>query len=171
MKENINKAFNDQINREFYSAYLYLSMSEWLLEKGWIGASHWMDIQYREEVAHAEGLLRWVRRHNGKVELQAIDKPTAEFPSLLGVFEEAYEHEQFVTKHIEELAALADKENDRASHIFLDWYIMEQVEEEENARDNILAIQQCGDDKAALIANDRAWFSRSFHAPEIPHLD
>lgn len=171
MKKNVNKAFNAQINREFFSAYLYLSMAEWLQQHGWIGASKWMVIQYNEEIQHAEGLIRWLQQHDGQFEMEAIEKPKAEFDSLLNVFKESLAHEQYVTENIYELADIAKKEGDKASEKFLDWYIMEQSEEEDNARSNILGVEMCGDDKNALINFDRSLMARSFVQPQIPYLD
>ena len=171
MDKDLNKAFNLQMNYELYSAYLYLGMSEWLMRHGWIGASHWMAVQAREEVTHAEGLMRWVQRHDGEVELPAIDAVEIKFDSVLDVFEQALAHEKQITENINKLVEASKKSADRASKIFLDWYVMEQVEEEENARDNILGIQLCKDDRAALIAWDHGMMQREFHHAEIPYLD
>ena len=171
MNKELNKAFNDQINREYFSAFLYLAMNEWLEQHGFIGAAQWMVAQYNEEIAHAEGLYRWIQMHDGEVELQAIDKPEAKYDSILEVFEASLAHEQFVTKHIHELSALADEVKDQASKIFLDWYVMEQVEEEDNARANIDAIKICQNDPAALFAFDRSLMGRPITKPAIPYLE
>lgn len=171
MKKNVNKAFNAQINREFFSAYLYLAMAEWLQQHGWIGASKWMVVQYKEEIQHAEGLIRWMQQHDGQFEMEAIEKPKAEFDSLLNVFKESLAHEQFITENIYELVDISAKEGDKASVKFLDWYVMEQSEEEDNARNNILGVEMCGDDISALLDFDRVLGEREFGTEEIPYLE
>lgn len=171
MDKVLNKKFNDQINQEYYSAYLYLGMSEWLQANGYPGFSHWMVEQAKEEVSHAEGLMQWVQRHDGAVELLTIEGVTTEYNSLLHVFEEALKHEQLITKNIDELAIAAKECNDLASAKFLDWYIMEQVEEEEAARDNIENINLAGEKGAGLFNLDREMGQRVFTPPTIPYLD
>ncbi len=171
MNKDLNKDFNLQINCELYSGYLYLGMSEWLNRHGWIGAAHWMQIQALEEMTHAEGLMKWVQRNDGELELPAIEAVEIKFDSLLDVFEKAEAHEKYITENINKLVESSKKSADRASKLFLDWYVMEQVEEEENARDNILGIKLCKDDRAALIAWDHGMSHREFHHPTIPYLD
>lgn len=170
MNQKVNDAFNQQINRELYSAYLYLAMQEYLQKKGFKGAAHWMTIQVQEEMAHATGLIKWVQAHDGDLELKAIDRPEADFSSYLDVFEKALAHEKFVTASINDLAQVCESEKDRASRSFLDWYIMEQVEEEENGRDNIQAIQHTDGNLVALMAFDSSLGGRVYNAPVIPHV-
>lgn len=171
MKKELNKEFNQQINCELYSAYLYLGMSEWLNRHGWLGASHWMLAQVHEEMAHAEGLMQWVQRHGGELELPTIDGVKIEYDSVLDVFEKALQHEQEITQNINKLVDACKSNNDRASKLFLDWYVMEQVEEEENAENNILAIKMCQEDRAALLGWDHGMGKREAHHANIPYLD
>lgn len=171
MDKNLNHEFNLQIKREYESAFIYMGMAEWLNRHGWLGAAQWMVAQYREEISHAEGLIQWVQRHDGEVELHAMDAVEIKYDSLLDVFKAALAHEQFVSDHIRKLSAAAKEAMDPATDIFLNWYIMEQVEEEENGRDNILAIENCLDDRAALLQWDQAMGQRQFVAPVIPYLD
>jgi ferritin len=171
MNEKVNKAFNEQMNREFYSAYLYLGMSEWLSRNAWTNSASWMVEQYREEIAHAEGLMRWIQRCDGEVEFYAIGAVHTNYDSLLDVFEKALAHEQFVTKSIHGLVKLTQENEDRASELFLDWYVMEQVEEEEVARENIDNIKLAGDDRKALIDFDKSMVGRTFTPPAIPYLE
>lgn len=171
MSKNLVKAFNDQINREFYSAYLYLAMANDLDAKNYRGMAHWMDLQYKEEVEHAEGLLRWLRRRGEKVTLAAIEQPKQSWKTIREIFAESLEHEQFVSDCIMKMAELAKKEKDPASAKFLDWYIMEQVEEEENAQNNLDDIDRAGDSVCALQHLDAAFGARESEGDGIPYLD
>ncbi len=170
MEKSVNKVFNEQITMEFYSAKLYLQMSEWLLEHGWVGASHWFDIQYQEEVAHAFGLIRWLRSQDGQVRYEAIEAPKSDFASLLDIFKEALAHEKEITASIKNMVKVARAADDQSSEIFLNWYIMEQAEEEENQRDNILGVERCKECQAALLEFDEYLGKREFHIPAIPYL-
>lgn len=171
MNQELLKKMNKQINMEYFSAFLYLAMAEWLLHKGYVGASHWMAVQYREEVLHAEGFFRYLQRIGEKVELEAIEKPKQEWNSLLEVFQEALEHEQLITRSIYEIVDEAKKAGDYAAERFLDWYVMEQVEEEQNQNDNILGVERAKDDVGALLAFDTWLGKREFGQEEIPYLD
>lgn len=170
MDKKLNKAFNEQINRELHSAYLYQGMYEYLQEMNANGLANWMEVQVKEEIAHAKGLIAWVQMHDGEVEYGPIEAVTTDYDSALDVFKAAYEHEQYISKNIKELAEACQEAGDRASYLFLDWYIMEQVEEEENARDNIAGLEFAGDDKSALLAFDGKMAGRTFAAPAIPHI-
>lgn len=171
MNKTVNQAFNKQVNRELHSAYLYAGMVEWLTQKGYNGSAHWMNVQVQEEIAHAKGLIEWIRRMDGKVEYPAIEQVSYDYKNIVEVFEAALDHEQKITGWIDELTEVAKKEDDKASNRFLTWYIMEQVEEEENARDNVAAFTCCQDDVAALFKYDAHLGGREFHAPHIPYLD
>ena len=172
MDKKLNKKFNNQINQEYHAAYIYLGMSEWLQANGYPGFSHWMLEQVKEEVSHAEGLMEWVQRHDGTVELPEIEAASTEYDSLMHVFEEALKHEQLITKNIDELAIAAKEAKDLASERFLDWYIMEQVEEEEAQRENIDNIKLAGAKQGSGLFNlDREMAKRVFTPPVIPYLD
>lgn len=171
MNKKVNNAFNEQVRFEYYSAYIYLGMSEWLQKHGYIGASQWMITQVREEIAHGQGLAQFVQLHDGDVEYGTIEGVTTEYDSILDVFEKALAHEQEVTERINKLAEVCEKEKDYAARIFLDWYIMEQVEEEDNQRNNIAAVKLCGDDRSALINLDKELGMRTFTWPVIPYLE
>lgn len=171
MNQKMNAAFNAQINREYYSAFLYLAMSEWLDEQNWDGASHWMFNQYKEEISHAEGMIAWLRRRGGRLELKQIDAPTTTFKSILDVFEQGLAHEELVTRYIHELTEIADEVKDISSRTFLDWYVMEQVEEEENATNIINEIKKYDSKVSELYHLDARLGARSFEAPAIPYLN
>jgi ferritin len=129
----VQDAINDQIQKEFYSAYLYLSMAAHFEEHNLGGFAHWMRVQCQEEQEHAMKFFDYLHERGGTVKLQAIDQPPAEWKSALELFNQVLEHEQKVTASIHTLYELALKENDYATQIMLQWFITEQVEEEKNA--------------------------------------
>ena len=136
MNEKLEKAFNDQINAEFYSEYLYLSMLAYFERLNLQGFKNWMDVQRQEEHAHAMGLFNYVHERGSKVTLQPIAQPETDWESPLAVFEAVLKHEQLVTSKINALMDVADEVKDRAAVSFLDWYLKEQVEEESNVGEN-----------------------------------
>ena len=133
MKKLIEKAINKQINAEFWSAYLYLSMSAYFESINLSGFANWMIMQSQEEVSHAMRFYNHVVERGGRVKLDPIDSVETEWKSPLHVFQETYKHEQKVTGLIEGLVDLAEKEKDRATLNMLQWFIGEQVEEESSA--------------------------------------
>lgn len=138
ISEKMEKAFNDQINKELYSEYLYLSMQAYFERLNLKGFVNWMQVQVQEEHAHALGMFDYLNQRGGTVTLEAIDKPETDWDSPLAVFEQVLEHEQFVTSRINALMDVAEEVKDRAALSFLDWYLKEQVEEEDNVG-NVLA--------------------------------
>ncbi|MEE8389445.1 MAG: ferritin, partial [Anaerolineae bacterium] len=131
LKQTVQDAMNEQIKHEFYSAYLYLSMAAHCESINLPGFAHWMRIQEQEEKIHGIKFFDFIHERGSRVVLQAIDQPPAEFKSPLDVFEKVLEHEQTVTELINDLYALAIQERDYASQVFLQWFITEQVEEED----------------------------------------
>ena len=156
----MHDAMNEQIKNEFYSAYLYLSMSAYFETINLPGFAHWMQIQVQEEVGHAMKLYNFINERGGRVVLQAIDQPPAEFDSPLDVFERTLEHEEKVTGMIHQLYALSIQEQDYPSQIFLQWFVTEQVEEEDSATKIIATLKLIGDDRHALLMLDRELGSR-----------
>ncbi|HHW93651.1 MAG TPA: ferritin [Clostridiaceae bacterium] len=171
MKPNVQKLMNEQINKEYFSAYLYLSMSEWLMQNGWIGAAHWMNIQYHEELAHAEGFVSYMQMRGVPIVFEGIDKPKAEWDSLLQVFEEALAHEEMISDSIQKIVEAARTAGDRAAELFLDWYILEQIEEETAADNNVLLIKRADGDMRVLVAVDNEMANRVNEPIVIPHID
>lgn len=155
-------AFNEQIKNEFYSAYMYLSMSAYLADMGLPGFSNWMRVQAREEVTHATKMYDYVLSRGGKIVLKAIDEPPAAWENPLDVMQVALKHEQFVTRRINELTDLAVKEKDHASQIFLSWYSTEQVEEERNFGDIVSALKLIKGEGQGLLMMDRELGARTF---------
>jgi len=155
LSQSLQKAINDQIKDELYSAYLYLSMSVYLETVHLSGSARWMRLQSREEASHAMKFFDYVLEREGRVELHAIEQPPQEFKSMLDVFQQALEHERKVTGMIHRLYDLAGKERDYATQVMLQWFITEQVEEEKNAGEVVDQIKIIGDQPAALFFLDK----------------
>jgi ferritin len=169
MKATIEKALNDQINAELYSAYLYKSMEMYLHSVDLTGMANWMNVQVREEMAHAEGMIQFVNLRGGRVVLTAIDTPKKEWKSAAEVFSDAYDHEsKVVTVKIHKMVDLALKEGDHAFNQFLQWYVAEQVEEEDNTSTLTRKLTKIGDNMPAIMQIDAQLAARTFTAPIIP---
>lgn len=165
ISEKMTGALNEQINREMYSAYLYMSMSSHCSAIGLKGFANWFMVQYHEEMVHAMKLYEYVLRQAGAVTLKAIAEPPREFKSALDMFEKTLEHERFITASINERMDLAISERDHATQIFLQWYINEQVEEEENDNDIITQLKLIGDNPQGLLMLDRELAGRATTVP------
>jgi ferritin len=161
LKPAIEQALNDQIQKEFHSAYIYLSMSAYFEAENLPGAASWMRKQAGEEQEHALKIFDFVIDRGGRVALQAIGQPPADFASPLAIFEAAYAHEQKVTQSIHDLYALALRENDYPTQVMLQWFIDEQVEEEKNSSAIMAQLKMVGDSPAALLMIDRQLAARS----------
>lgn len=158
-------ALNKQLNNEMYSAYLYLSMSSYAGSIGLKGAANWFMVQYQEETLHAMKFYNYINSRGEHVQLAAIAAPPTEFASLLDMFDKTLLHEQFITSSINELTDLALAEKDHATHIFLQWFITEQIEEEENDRDIIGKLKLIGDNGQGLLMLDNELATRVFVPP------
>lgn len=126
----MEKALNEQINKELYSAYYYMAMAAYFESENLEGMANFMKVQAQEEVAHAQKFFGYINEQGGRVVLDAIDKPRTDYDSALQIFELGLEHEKYVTSRINNLVDLALEEKDHATKAFLDWFITEQVEEE-----------------------------------------
>jgi ferritin len=155
LAKKIQDAFNDQIQAEMASAYLYLAMAAYCEEMNLKGFGHWLRAQYNEEVGHAMKMFDYVIERGGKVALKAIEAPPAEFGSPAEVFAKVLAHEQHVTARITALYELAVTEKDYAAQIFLQWFITEQVEEEGSAAEIIERMKLAGDKGSALVWLDK----------------
>jgi ferritin len=164
MDKKLEAAFNDQINKEYYSAYLYLAMKTVFAQMNLPGFVNWFDIQVQEEKAHAVGMYNYVLERGGNVELLAIDKPELKGSTPVEIFKQVLEHEKYVTDSINSVAHLSDDECDLATRQFVDWYISEQVEEEANARNVITKLKMFGDEKASLYHLDKELGEREYKA-------
>ncbi len=159
------ESLNEQLNREMYSAYLYMSMSSHCNIIGLKGFANWFMVQYHEEMFHAMKLYEYIHSQGGQVKLKAIQEPPNEFKNPLEMFTKTLEHEQFVTRSINERMELAIAEKDHATQIFLQWYVSEQVEEEETDNDLIAQLKLVGDNPQGLLMLDRELAARTATIP------
>ena len=165
MNEKIQKAFNEQINAEMYSSYLYLAMAAYFQSISLSGFGNWMRVQAQEENDHAMKFYDFINERGGRVSLKAIDAPPESWESPLAAFEAALAHEKKVTGLINDLVELAQAERDHASNIFLQWFVTEQVEEEDNANDIVQKIKLVGEAKGGLFMLDRELGQRQYTPP------
>jgi len=161
----IEKALNDQINAEFYSSYLYLSMSAYFQTVTLCGFANWMRIQAQEELLHAMKLYDFVNERGGKVELQAVEKPPVSWNSSIDVFEDVLNHERGITAKINEIVNIATDERDHATQIFLQWFVTEQIEEEASATEVLHKLKLTNGEGSGLFMMDRELAARVFTMP------
>ena len=155
MSAALQRAMNDQIQKEFYAHYLYLAMSAWLEERNFEGFAKWMRIQADEERNHAMRIFDFVLDRGGKVRLEALPEPVTKWKTALEVFDDARRHEQMVSTSINALYARATTEKDYASQVMLQWFITEQVEEEKTSTALAERLRLVGDSATGLIILDR----------------
>jgi ferritin len=165
LNEKMEKALNDQLNAEMYSSYLYLSMASYFQSINLNGFATWMRVQTQEEMLHAMKFYDFINERGGRVTLGQIAGPPTEWESPLGAFESALEHEQKVTGLINSLMDLALEGRDHATQIFLQWFVTEQVEEEDSANEVIQKIKLMGDAQGGLFMVDRELGQRTFTPP------
>ncbi len=165
LNQEVEKALNAQINAEFWSAYLYLSMSMHFAHEGYAGIANWYMVQFKEEQAHATIFMNYVNSRGGKVVLAPIAEVDSEWENPLAAFTATLAHEQKVTALINALYATATNANDYATQNMLQWFINEQVEEEENARDYIDALKKIGDNGYGLYMFDKELAARTYVTP------
>lgn len=167
LNSKLQDALNAQINAELWSAYLYLSMSLHFEADGKAGIANWFRVQYQEEQAHATIFMNYVNMRGGRVELKAIDAVPTSWASPLDAFKATLEHEQKVTSLINNLYALAEAEKDYAMRDRLNWFVSEQVEEEDNCRTLIDKFSLIGDNGMGLYMLDQELATRTYVAPSI----
>ena len=165
LDQRMQDAFNSQINWEFYSAYLYLSMASQFAEMGMAGGQNWMTVQYQEEIAHARIMFSYVLTRGGRVLLETVEQPETEWTDGRTMFADALSHEEGVTARIHEMASLALELKDHATYSFLQWFISEQVEEEESAMDMLNKFKLAGDTPAGLYQLDKELAVRVYNVP------
>ena len=153
--QRMKEAMNEQVMHETFSAYLYASIAAYFHAKSLDGMAQWMKAQAQEELGHALRFFNHIVERGGRVELLAIEKPQAEWDSPLAAFQAALAHEEFITGRIDELASIADEENDRAAGILLQWFVTEQVEEEDSVSKVIGMLEIVGDKGPGLLMADR----------------
>lgn len=167
MNEKVAALLNDQINKEFYSAYLYLDMANFYTEKGLDGFANWYEIQAKEEQDHAMLMYQYLHNNGVKVTLEAIAKPDKTFQTLMDPLKAGLEHEKYVTSLINTIYEAAQKVNDFRTTQFLDWFIKEQGEEEKNSMDQITKMELFGDDARSLYMLNSELAARVYSAPSL----
>ncbi len=165
ISKRLEEAINAQINAELWSAYLYLSMSAYCQDKGYTGIANWFAIQFKEEQDHAQIFYNYLVSRGGRVLLQPIAAVETEWASPLAAFEATYEHEQKVTSLINNLMHIAVEEKDFASQSRLQWFIDEQVEEEESALDIINKLRMLDGNSYGMYMLDQELGARVYTTP------
>ncbi len=167
MNEKVHKLLNQQINKEFYSAYLYLDFSNYFEEVGLDGFANWYKIQAQEERDHAMLFYQYLQNENQKVTLEAIAKPDKTFSTHMDVLKAGLEHEEYVTSLINDIYAAAYNVKDFRTMQFLDWFVKEQGEEETNANDLITKMELFGSDPKSLYMLNQELAARVYTAPSL----
>ena len=165
ISKRLHDAINAQVNAELWSAYLYLAMSLDAENKGYKGVANWFYVQFQEEQAHARIFMNYLNSRDAKVTLLPIDPVPASWDSVLDMFRQTLEHEKKVTSLINNLAFIANDDRDFASINRLNWFIDEQVEEEESAREMIAAVEAVEGNKYGMYMLDKDLAARTYTAP------
>ncbi len=166
LNAQLQNALNEQMNSELYSAHLYLSMAAYFETETLPGFAHWMRIQHQEEVSHGLRIFDYINDRDGRAVINSIAQPPTEFESVQSAMEMALDHERSVTAMIEDLYRVAQEHKDYATHVLLEWFIEEQVEEEKSARDIVDYLKYIGDDGTGLLILDGRLADRT--AEEAP---
>jgi ferritin len=154
ISEKMVKAINEQINKEIYSAYLYVGMAAYAASVGLGGVAGWFQVQAKEELGHAMKFFGYVNEQGGNIVLKAIDAPDQKFTSVASLFDKTLEHEKVVTASIHGLVALAKKEVDYATDGLLQWFVKEQIEEEASVTDILQKLDIGGKTGSSLLILD-----------------
>lgn len=167
LKKEVAKLLNEQINKEFFSAYLYLDISNYYYEKGLDGFGNWFKVQAQEERDHAMLILQYMQNNSQKVTLGKIEAPAMSYSDFGAPLNESLKHEQFITESIHAIYDEAVKNKDYRTMQFLDWFIKEQGEEEKNAEDLITKYNVFGTDSKGLYMINSELASRTYAAPSL----
>ena len=165
LNKKVEEALNAQINAEMWSAYLYLSMSAYCQDQGYTGMANWFAIQFKEEQDHAQIFYNYLVSRGGRVLLKAIDAVETEWASPLAAFEHTYKHEQHVTSLINNLMHIAVEEKDYASQSRFQWFIDEQVEEEEHALELVNKLRMLDGNSYGMYMLDQELAARVYATP------
>ncbi|MEA4992864.1 MAG: ferritin [Oscillibacter sp.] len=167
MDKTVSELLNNQINKEFYSAYLYLDIANYYDAKGLDGFANWYEVQAKEEQDHAMLFYRYMQNNDEPVKLLAIDQPDNAFSNLIDPLKVSLEHEKYVTALINAIYAAAQKVNDFRTVQFLDWFIKEQGEEEKNASDQITKMDLYGGEARSLYMLNSELLARAYAPPSL----
>jgi ferritin len=165
INSKVEKAINEQINKEYFSAYLYLSMAAYCEKESLSGIANWMKIQFEEEQFHAMKFFNYINERGGTVTLTSLEDPKTEWKNVIEVFEDTLEHERFITKSINDIMEIAIEERDHATVSFLNWYIDEQVEEEANAETILNRLKLINGEGNGILMLDKEMSTRVFVPP------
>jgi len=165
LSEKLTNALSEQVNAEYYSAYLYLAMSAAADRLGLKGISNWLFVQAQEEMAHGTHMYQYIVERGAAPSFTAIAQPPQSFADVKSIFEAVLSHEQNVTQRINSIATLAMQESDHACYQFMMWYVNEQVEEESSAADVLDRLYLVGGDKGLLLILDNELAARTFVNP------
>lgn len=165
LNKKIEKKINEQINEELFSAYLYLAMSAYCEDINLPGFANWMTVQFEEEQFHAMKFINYINERGGRVELEALEKPQVEWKNMIDVFEATLKHERHITSKINEIVDLAIEERDHATVSFLNWYVDEQVEEEDTAEGILDQLKMINGEGNGMLMLDKEMAARTFTAP------
>jgi len=168
LEKEIEEALNDQLNKELYSSYLYLSMAAYFESRNLLGFANWMRVQAQEELIHAMKFYDFINERDGRVLLKSIEGPPVEWKSPLEVFQQTSEHERKVTDSINGLVDLSESKSDHATRAFLQWFVTEQVEEEASAAEILGNLELVADSRGGLFMLNRELGQRVFTAPAEP---
>ena len=167
LSKKVAALLNTQINKELYSAYLYLEFSNFYVEQGLNGFANWYRIQAQEERDHALLMLQYLQNNDERVTLEAVDKPDASLSGNMDPLKAGLAHEQYVTSLIHTIYEAAYEEKDFRTMQFLDWFVKEQGEEETNAGDLIKKMELFGSDAKGLYMLDQELAARTYTAPSL----
>ena len=167
LNEKVSSLLNDQINKEMYSAYLYLDFANFYVEQGLNGFANWYQVQAQEERDHAMLFVKYLQNNDAKVTYEAIDKPNIELKNNMDPLQAGLKHEQYVTSLINNIYDAAYAVKDFRSMQFLDWFVKEQGEEETNATDMIKKMEIFGSDPKGLYLLDQELAGRTYSAPSL----
>ena len=165
LNEKVKNALNAHISKEFYSAYLYMSMSAHSSSIGLSGFEKWFMSQYHEEMAHAMTLYEYLKKQGEKIKLLEVKEPPTDFESPIDMFEKTLEHEKLMTENINDLVNMAMHENDHATRIIMQWFVTEQVEEENMVGNILNRLKLVGSDTNGLFLIDNELAGRAVNAP------
>lgn len=163
----VSKLINEQINKELYSAYLYLDFSIYYEEQGLDGFANWYMIQAQEERDHAMLMLKYLQNNGVRAHLETVAKPDKDLKDLMDPLKFGFEHEQYVTGLINDIYAAAYDVRDFRTMQFLDWFVKEQLEEEKSADDMIKKMELFGNDSKGLYSLDAEYAARIYTAPSL----
>lgn len=167
LKEKVADLLNTQVNKEFYSAYLYLYLSNFYVDKGLNGFANWYNVQAQEERDHAMLMMKYLQNNDVSVTLETIEKPDAQIQELIDPLKVGLAHEQYVTGLINTIYAAASDEKDFQTMQFLDWFVKEQGEEETTAKDLVKKMELFGTDPKGLYLLDQELAARVYAAPTL----